>query len=157
MLFQLNTHTFLFADEGDDDGDMSPTAAGATLAVCTVLCAFNSEYLISSISGLVPDRVVWLRPLAGLVSTWTISKEFVGIILLPIIGNAAEHYTSVVVALNNKMDLSLGCAVGSSCQMLLFVMPVTVLVGWMFGQPMSLDLHAFEVLILIISVIIVTG
>lgn len=55
------------------------------------------------------------------------------------------------------MDLSLGCAVGSSCQMLLFVTPVTVLIGWLCGQPMTLDLHTFEIMILLISVMIITG
>eukprot|EP01057_Protomagalhaensia_wolfi_P001122 Protomagalhaensia_wolfi_Nauph_80__1121@NODE_165_length_3359_cov_142_432831_g124_i0_p1_GENE_NODE_165_length_3359_cov_142_432831_g124_i0NODE_165_length_3359_cov_142_432831_g124_i0_p1_ORF_typecomplete_len454_score42_49Na_Ca_ex/PF01699_24/7_6e23Na_Ca_ex/PF01699_24/1_5e20_NODE_165_length_3359_cov_142_432831_g124_i017373098 len=143
MLFQLGTHSWLYNDDADDDGDMTAGAAALILGLCTVTCTFNSEYLISSIEGVV--------------SSWDVSKEFLGIILLPIIGNAAEHYTSVLVALNNKMDLSLGCAVGSSCQMLLFVTPVTVLIGWIVGQPMTLDLHTFEIMILLICVIIISG
>eukprot|EP00382_Lankesteria_abbotti_P011031 CAMPEP_0113849304 /NCGR_PEP_ID=MMETSP0372-20130328/3044_1 /TAXON_ID=340204 /ORGANISM="Lankesteria abbotti" /LENGTH=92 /DNA_ID=CAMNT_0000819055 /DNA_START=979 /DNA_END=1257 /DNA_ORIENTATION=+ /assembly_acc=CAM_ASM_000359 len=55
------------------------------------------------------------------------------------------------------MDLSLACAVGSSCQMALFVTPFTVLVGWALDQPMSLDLHAFELLVLVMSVLIITS
>lgn len=144
-----NAGTNIKYDNDDDDEeeeaavDMSAAVAAAVLGVCTVLCSFNSEYLISSISGVV--------------NSWTLSKEFIGIILLPIIGNAAEHYTSVVVAINNKMDLSLGCAIGSSAQMLLFVTPMTVLFGWILGQPVSLDLHAFEILVLILSIQIISN
>jgi len=122
---------------------MSPVGAAIVLGIATVTCSFNSEYLISSIEGVVGSS--------------NLSKEFVGIILLPIIGNAAEHYTSVVVAMKNKMDLSIACAVGSSCQMALFVTPFTVLVGWCMGQPMSLDLHAFEVLVLLFAVLVLTS
>ncbi|EZG43644.1 calcium/proton exchanger [Gregarina niphandrodes] len=150
MIFQLRTHSFLYTpvtEEEDDDQEeevsMGPCAAAVVLGVGTVLCSFSSEFLIASIQGTV--------------SSFHISKEFIGIILLPIIGNAAEHYTSVVVAIHNSMDLSLGCAVGSACQMLLFVTPVTVLVGWIVQQPMSLDLHAFEILVLVLAIIIITG
>lgn len=73
------------------------------------------------------------------------SKEFIGIIILPIIGNAAEHYTAIVMAGRNKMDLSLGVAVGSGCQMMLLVTPFTVLFGWLYEKPMSLNFHPFQI------------
>merc|ERR1712137_1174034 len=76
---------------------------------------------------------------------------------LPIIGNAAEHYTAIIVAGKNKMDLSLGVAVGSSCQMALLVTPFTVLVGWIFDKDMSLDFHMFHVAVLLTSVLIVAN
>lgn len=143
LIFQMGTHAFLFEDEEDEEADLSPAWAGAILAICTVICALCSEFLVQSI--------------AGTVDSWNVSKSFIGIILLPIIGNAAEHYTSVIVALRNKMDLSLACAIGSSCQMALFVTPFTVLVGWVLGQPMSLDLRAFEMAVLLMAVLIVTS
>ena len=68
-----------------------------------------------------------------------------GIILLPIIGNAAEHYTAVAVAGRNKMDLSLGVAVGSSIQIALFATPMAVLFGWFLDKPFSLDFHMFQI------------
>merc|ERR1719171_2576702 len=93
----------------------------------------------------------------GTVKAWGLSQEFIGIILLPIIGNAAEHYTAITTAVYNKMDLSLGVAVGSSCQMALLVTPFTVVIGWAFGKPMTLDFHPFQVAVLLLSVLIVAN
>ena len=85
------------------------------------------------------------------------SRLFTGVILLPIIGNAAEHATAVTVALKNKMDLSMSVAVGSSLQVALFVAPVLVIVGWMIGQPMDLDFNPFELVAVAVSVLIVNS
>merc|ERR1712107_100143 len=103
----------------------------------------GTEYLITSIQGTV--------------HRWKVSKEFIGIVILPIIGNAAEHYTAIIVAGRDKMDLSLGIAVGSSCQMALLVTPFTVLVGWWCDRPMSLDFHPFQVTVLLCAVLIVAN
>merc|ERR1711937_1034085 len=92
----------------------------------------------------------------GTVEDLEASKEFIGIIMLPIIGNAAEHYTAITVAARNKMDLSLGVAAGSSCQMALLVTPWTVLVGWFYGSEMTLDFHAFQLAVLLMAVFLVT-
>eukprot|EP00922_Rhytidocystis_sp_ex-Travisia-forbesii_P056022 GHVS01082940.1.p1 GENE.GHVS01082940.1~~GHVS01082940.1.p1 ORF type:complete len:126 (-),score=20.64 GHVS01082940.1:158-535(-) len=107
---------------------MTREAAVGVLVVITVAVAFSSEYLIASTDGVVKSAS----------SSFPSAKGFIGIILLPIIGNAAEHYTAVLVAMRNKMDLSLGCAVGSSCQMALFVRPFCVTASWVFGIPMTL-------------------
>ena len=80
-----------------------------------------------------------------------------GIILLPIIGNAAEHYTAVVVAGRNKMDLSLGVAVGSSIQIALFATPMAVLFGWFLDKPFSLDFHMFQIVVLLVSILILNS
>jgi Ca2+:H+ antiporter len=69
---------------------------------------------------------------------------FTGVILLPIIGNAAEHATAVRVALKDKMDLAVSVTVGSSLQIALFVAPVLVIAGYFIGQPMALDFDPFE-------------
>eukprot|EP00923_Selenidium_pygospionis_P037861 GHVN01066264.1.p1 GENE.GHVN01066264.1~~GHVN01066264.1.p1 ORF type:complete len:513 (-),score=49.26 GHVN01066264.1:2625-4163(-) len=147
LVFQLRTHAFLFVqdeeeEEDTEEPDLTPWLAGAILTICTVLCTFSTEYLVDSISGVV-DK-------------WNVSREFIGIILLPIIGNAAEHYTAIVVATKDKMDLSLAVAVGSSCQMALFVTPFAVLSAWALGVEMTLNFHPFEVVVLLLSVLIMT-
>jgi len=155
LLFMMKTHTFFFESEeqesmkeensesvdDDEDVDMTPRTATVVLAVCTILTSFCTEYLITSIQGTV--------------HRWKVSKEFIGIVILPIIGNAAEHYTAIIVAGRDKIDLSLGVAVGSSCQMALLVTPFTVFAGWVFEQPMTLDFHPFQVSVLFMSVLIV--
>jgi Ca2+:H+ antiporter len=146
LYFQLGTHRALF--EGEDDGeeeevaDLSPVTAGILLMVLTVVTSFATDFMIHSIKGTV--------------SKWNVCKEFIGIIMLPIIGNAAEHYTAITCAAKNKMDLALGVAAGSSCQMALLVTPFTVLVGWVYGQDMTLDFHMFQLGVLFLSIFLAT-
>jgi len=147
LVFQLKTHASLFQDENggeeeEEAPDLSPFTAGALLCICTVVTSFATDALIEAIQGTIEQ--------------WSISKEFIGIILLPIIGNAAEHYTAIKVAMQNKMDLSLGVAAGSSCQMALLVTPFTVMVGWFYGTEMTLNFHAFQLAVLLFSVFLVT-
>lgn len=146
LMFQLKTHAELFQDEegGDDEDppDLSAPAAAVLLAVATVTTSFATDFLIEA--------------LKGTVDSWNVSKEFVGIILLPIIGNAAEHYTAITVAMRNKMDLSLGVAAGSSCQMALLVTPFTVIVGWFLDKEMTLNFHAFQLSVLLFAVLLVS-
>lgn len=73
-----------------------------------------------------------------------LSEAFIGLILLPIIGNAAEHVTAVTVAAKNKLDLSLGVSLGSSIQIALFITPVVVVLGWILDKEMSLYFSLFE-------------
>lgn len=153
--FQLKTHAWLFEDpegegeegeEGEGDGDqptMSTAASTALLAVSTTTTSFATEFLISSIQGTVTN--------------WGLSKGFIGIILLPIIGNAAEHYTAIKVAMQNKMDLALGVAAGSSCQMTLLVTPFAVLLGAIYDVDMSLNFHSFQFAVLLFSVFLVNS
>ncbi|MEO0536225.1 MAG: calcium/proton exchanger [Cyanobacteria bacterium P01_A01_bin.123] len=108
---------------------------GATLAV-----AVESELLVDALE-VATEQL-------GL------TRLFTGVILLPIIGNAAEHATAVTVAMKNKMDLSLSVAVGSSLQIAMFVAPVLVLVGWFMGQPMDLDFNPFELVAVAVAVLI---
>ncbi|GJE96599.1 calcium proton exchanger [Phanerochaete sordida] len=111
------------------------------LAVVTVIVAVTAEFLVSSIDGLT--------------STGNISKEFVSLVLLPIVGNAAEHVTAVTVSVKDKIDLSLGVAVGSSIQIALFVIPFIVTLGWIMGKPLSLLFDPYESIVLFLSVLIV--
>eukprot|EP00927_Polykrikos_kofoidii_P057317 TRINITY_DN51437_c0_g1_i1.p1 TRINITY_DN51437_c0_g1~~TRINITY_DN51437_c0_g1_i1.p1 ORF type:complete len:425 (-),score=72.44 TRINITY_DN51437_c0_g1_i1:169-1443(-) len=145
LVFQLGTHKSLFESEGEEEEeapDMGQVFAAVLLAILTVVTSCQTDFLIHSIRGTV--------------DSWDVSEEFIGIIMLPIIGNAAEHYTAITVAARNKMDLSLGVAAGSSCQMALLVTPFTVLVGWYYGVDMSLDFHAFQLCVLFLAVFLAT-
>lgn len=159
LYFQLKSHANLFDEEADKpdeneggennensdevkEGDtLSPVAAGIALVIITVLVAICAEYLVDSIDSIVQRA--------------HISKTFIGLILLPIVGNAAEHVTAVVVSYKNKMNLALGVAVGSSLQIALFVTPFLVILGWIIGSPMTLRFETFEVVVFFISVLVV--
>jgi len=121
---------------------MGPWAAAGVLVVVTVLVAICAEYLVDSIDSLV--------------ETAHISKTFVGLILLPIVGNAAEHVTAVVVAVKDKMDHAMGVALGSSLQIALLVTPFLVILGWIIGEDMTLHFETFETVVFFLSVLVVT-
>jgi Ca2+:H+ antiporter len=85
-----------------------------------------------------------------------VSVEFVSLILLPIVGNAAEHATAVTVACKDKMDLAIGVAVGSSLQIALLVIPIMILVGWILGDNcMNMSFDPFQVAVLFIAILLV--
>eukprot|EP00878_Enallax_costatus_P001697 GHUV01001852.1.p1 GENE.GHUV01001852.1~~GHUV01001852.1.p1 ORF type:complete len:445 (+),score=115.57 GHUV01001852.1:219-1553(+) len=141
LVFQLGTHHNLFAGGEDENGAeplMTLTAAGLWLAGITVLVAFLSEFLTGSIEEVS--------------SQWGLSRSFLGFIILPIAGNACEHITAVFVAAKDKMDLSLGVAIGSSIQIGLFAVPFVTIVGWILGHPFSLGFDPFAALVLLLSV-----
>jgi Ca2+:H+ antiporter len=147
LYFQLYSHHNLFSDvenQGDEQEEgqiLSPVAAGVALVVVTVMVAICAEFLVDSIDSIVESA--------------HISKTFVGLILIPIVGNAAEHVTAVIVAYKGKMDLAINVAIGSSMQIALFVTPFLVILGWIMGQPMTLHFQGFETIIFFISVLIV--
>ncbi|KAK3335866.1 serine/threonine protein kinase-like protein [Cercophora scortea] len=121
----------------------SRTTAVLLLLVSTGLVAVCAEFMVDSISEVVADG-------SG------VSEAFVGLILLPVVGNAAEHVTAVSVALKNKMDLAIGVALGSSIQIALFVTPLVVLLGWAMGKDqMSLFFTLFETICMFVSTFIV--
>ncbi|KAH7027914.1 Ca2+ transporter [Microdochium trichocladiopsis] len=116
-------------DEEEKEEHMSPWSAGVVLIVTTVLVSICADYLVDSIDSLV-ERA-------------HISRNFIGLILIPIVGNAAEHVTAVVVAVKNKMDLAMGVAIGSSIQIALFVTPFLVILGWIMDRDMDLHFETF--------------
>jgi Ca2+:H+ antiporter len=131
-------------DEEDDFEEPSLSVIGAiiTLALSTTMVAFCSEFMVSSIEGVT--------------ETGGVSTTFVGLILLPIVGNAAEHATAVTVAIKDKMDLSIGVAVGSSMQIALLVLPLIVVLGWILGKDcMTLYFDTFQIATLFVSVLLV--
>lgn len=155
LYFQLKSHSDLFEgesgssleaqDQHDDEHDeriLQPWAAGVVLLIVTVAVSFCAEFLVSSIDSIVEAT--------------SISKTFIGIILIPIVGNAAEHVTAVVVAYKNKMDLAIGVAIGSSLQIALFVTPFLVILGWIMGRDMTLHFQTFETVAFFLSGLVVT-
>ena len=110
------------------------------LAISTAGVAYLSELLVGSVEPIV------LR--------FGISEFFLGIILIPIVGNVAEHLVAVKVALQNQMDLSVEIVMASSLQIALFVAPVLVFIGLLMGQPLHLIFNQFELLALIVGVLI---
>lgn len=152
LYFQLKSHKELFEEDehhGDGDGDeeseeeqiLSPWAAGVALVVVTVMVAVCAEFLVDSIDSIV--------------ETMHISKTFIGLILLPIVGNAAEHVTAVVVSMKNKMNLAIGVAIGSSMQIALLVTPFLVILGWIMDKDMTLQFETFETVVFFLSVLVV--
>lgn len=146
LLFSMKTHIHLYdagiaAIEEENSGHkVNIWLWVAVLAAATVTVAYESELLVES--------------LESATATLGLTALFTGVILLPIIGNAAEHTTAVTVAMKNKMELSVSVAVGSSLQIALFVAPVLVLVGWAIGQPMDLSFSPFEVVAVGVAVLI---
>ena len=104
--------------------------------------------------GVAVESELLVNSLEAATSSLGLTPLFTGVILLPIVGNAAEHATAVTVALKNKMDLSMSVAVGSSLQIALFVAPVLVIAGWFLGQPMDLDFNPFELVAVAVAVLI---
>jgi Ca2+:H+ antiporter len=127
--------------EGEEE-NISRTTAIFLLLISTGLVAVCAEFMVDSINAVVSSN-------SGL------SEAFIGLIILPIVGNAAEHVTAVTVASKNKMDLAIGVAVGSSIQIALFVTPFVVLLGWCMGKEMSLYFTLFETVSLFVSAFIV--
>ncbi|KAL6778899.1 CAX1 [Auxenochlorella protothecoides x Auxenochlorella symbiontica] len=141
LTFQLKTHSDLFASgESEDNPALSLSGALAFLSAITVIVAVCSEFLTGAIEA-VSEK-------------FNINPSFLGLIVLPIAGNACEHITAVFVAFKNKMDLAIGVAVGSSIQIALFAIPFTVLAGWVMGTTFTLDFDVFSVLMLTVAVIL---
>jgi len=145
LLFQLYTHVEIFRgpqdeDEDEDEASLSPYVASFLLFLATVFVSLSSEWLVASIDGLVEE--------------WHMGKSFVGVILLPIVGNACEHAGAVRMAMVEKVDITLGIAVGSSTQIALFVVPFAVLAGWVIDQPMDLNFGQMNTTVMFFSVLI---
>lgn len=146
LLFTLKTHKQLFSSgaaatpEHEASLGWSRKKSIMVLLGATICVAVMSEFLVGSVEAA--------REKFGL------SEVFVGVIVVAIVGNAAEHSTAVLMALKNKMDLSIGIAVGSSLQIALFVAPVLVFVSYAFGHPMNLEFTMTEVVAVIVTVLV---
>ncbi|KAE8543168.1 calcium/proton exchanger [Cryptococcus gattii VGV] len=115
--------------------------------------ALGMLFLMTALAGVTAEWLV--DSIDGLTATGNVSREFVGLILLPVIGNSVEHITAVTVSVKDKLNLSMSIAVGSSIQVSLCLLPILVLIGWAIGQPMLLFFDTFETMTLVISVLLV--
>lgn len=155
MVFATVTHAYQFADTdgdnmgGSDDGDSDrvPPTMGFAIGVLVTSIAFvavSSEMLIGSIEGFAKSA--------------KLSPAFIAVVLLPIIGNAVEHMSAVLVALHNKMDMSVGIAIGSSVQIALFATPLLVILSWLLPcQRLTLLFSDFHVVGLLMTVLVVNS
>lgn len=141
LWFTLKTHKHLYAGAAEEHG-RHPVKVGRaviTLVVATVLVAWMSEMLVGAVEEA--SHVLGL------------TEVFVGVIVVAIVGNAAEHSTAVIVAIKNHMDLSLNIAIGSSIQIALFVAPLLVFASYAMPHgPMDLRFSPFEVLAVMAAV-----
>ncbi|EFH52366.1 hypothetical protein ARALYDRAFT_485541 [Arabidopsis lyrata subsp. lyrata] len=152
LIFQLWTHRQFFeAQEDDDDAyddevtvEETPVigfwSGFAWLVGMTILIALLSEYVVATIEDAS--------------DSWGLSVSFISIILLPIVGNAAEHAGAIIFAFKNKLDISLGVALGSATQISLFVVPLSVIVAWILGIKMDLNFNILETSSLALAIII---
>ena len=143
LLFQLRTHSELFATDGThehEESSMSMREAIILLVVSTILVSWMAEILVHSLEEAADDV--------------NMSHLFIGVILLPMFGNAAEHFTAVSVAAKNKMDLSFAIAIGSSTQIAVFVAPLMVIIAWALGLPLTFEFGLLETVAAFLAVLI---
>ncbi len=124
----------------EEKATMSLKMAVGLLVAATIAVVIMSEILVGV-----------LEPTA---ESWGLSEVFIGLIVVPLVGNVAEHMVAVKAAYNNDMDLSMGIALGSGLQVALFVAPVLVLVGALIGKPIPMVFNAWEIIALIAAVLL---
>ncbi len=146
LIFSLVTHGDLFTGEQDKKSEENGEhvwpvrRAVMTLVIATGAVAWMSEFLVGAVEAAR--------------SSFGVTETFVGVIVIAVIGNAAEHSTAVTMALKNKMDLAIGIAVGSSLQIALFVTPVLVLASLFFPKHLSLEFSLPEVIAMVAAVFV---
>ncbi len=144
LYFTLHTHKHLYKGEVEDERSIAPKwsilKATIILFATTVAVAFLSETLVSVI-----------RPVVAQFG-WT--ELFIGVIIVAIVGNVAEHLSAITAAVKNKMDLSIQISIGSATQIVMFVAPSLVLVSLALGHPMNLVFNTFELVAIIFSVFV---
>jgi Ca2+:H+ antiporter len=144
LLFSLHTHKHLYTEEvGKYEPKWSVAKSVAVLLASTLAVAWVSEILVGSIEPLV---VAW---------GWT--ELFIGVIFIAIIGNAAEHFSAITVAIKNRMDLAFQISIGSAIQIAMFVAPALALLSLLFPIHMGLVFNTFELAAIIFSVFIVNA
>eukprot|EP00760_Papus_ankaliazontas_P007869 PhM_4_TR13571/c0_g1_i1/m.80123/K07300/chaA, CAX; Ca2+:H+ antiporter len=146
LSFQLVTHKHVF-DDDDNEGEeeeeypqFSFVFGVVLMGIVGTIISVCSDYLVESIDGTV--------------HSWSLSRHFIGVILIPIVGNAAEHVAAITQAYKGNLDISFGIAIGSSIQIACFVVPFTVLTAWACGLPLTMNFHPFATCIVFCSVVV---
>jgi len=142
LVFSFFTHKDIVSSVEEEKGEAKwgKYKSLIVLLTATLAVAFESEILVGSIEATAK--------LLG----W--NDMFIGIIIIAIIGNAAEHSTAIIMAIKNKMDIALEIAIGSSLQVALFVAPILVFASLLLGNPMDLIFHQFELVGIVLAVLI---
>jgi len=142
LYFQFKSHSHLFATDGshNEEPEMTKKDAIRLLVLATIFVSWMAEILVHSVESAADD--------VGL------PHLFIGVILLPLFGNAAEHFTAVSVAAKNKMDLSFAIAVGSSTQIAVFVAPLMVVIAWLLDVPLTFEFGILETVSVFLAVMI---
>ncbi len=151
LFFSMKTHKYIYLQEEvhsttekieteESEEEVNLGLSIGILLICTVVLVFVSDILVESIEKTI--------------STLGLTSLFTGVILIPLFGGIVEYITCVTFAINNKMELAVSVAIGSSLQIALFVAPILVLVGWVIGQPMNLIFNPFELVAVAMAVII---
>ena len=140
LLFQLKTHSHLFATDNvhHEEPQMDQKDAIILLVLATILVSWMAEVLVHSVESAAEQ--------------YHLPYIFIGVILLPLFGNAAEHFTAVSVAAKNKMDLSFAISIGSSTQIAVFVAPLMIMVAWMWGVPLTFEFGILETIAVFLAV-----
>jgi len=143
LVFTLKTHRNLYASDRDEHSTERIGPALGMLVGATIGVAWMSELLVGSV--------------AETAHALGMSELFIGVVIVAIVGNAAEHYTAVVMAARNQMDVAIGIAVGSSTQIALFVAPTLVFLSYLIAPaPMDLLFTVFELVAVGIAVLTIT-
>ena len=149
LLFKLRTHAVLWEEDEPDDGEadtpasvsLPPFPAALWLTASLVFVVFCSKTLFESIEG----------------SVWASHRMFLGFVILPFLGNVKDYLSSCRVGLENKLDLSILWTLGSSMQILLFVLPLLVTIGWIFDKSITLQFQSFELVAVFIGIFVVNS
>lgn len=165
IFFQLRTHSQLFEITAgtEDDGTVKKQRSRLSAAhVCATVppeMALSTAIIVLAVSSASILWCTWylVKNIQSVSDEYKIPKPFIGLIILPMLGNAAEHTTAVTAAYHDLMDLSIGVAVGSSTQVALFLVPFSVFAGWYYDLPIALGFDCFFATVLILSVFIASG
>ncbi|XP_042444620.1 vacuolar cation/proton exchanger 1a-like isoform X1 [Zingiber officinale] len=153
LFFQLKTHRRLFKSQEEKEDDANDdvvtedkpvigfASAMVWLAAMAIMISLLSEYVVETIEAVS--------------HSWGLSVSFISIILLPIVGNAAEHAGAIIFAFKNKLDITLGVSLGSATQISMLVVPLCVIVAWITGIKMDLDLNLLETGSLIMAILVI--
>ena len=142
LVYAFTAQRDLFRSTPHGEDEEPPLATGAAvgvLAVTTALTAIQAELLVGAIEPALAQ--------------FGLTELFVGVIVVAVVGNAAEHYSAITAARSNQMSLAVEISVGSSAQIALLVAPVMVLYSWALGRPMSLLFNPFEITAIALSVV----
>jgi calcium/proton exchanger cax len=147
LYFQLGSHAHLFQEDNDaeanEDEELGFWASIVVLVISTLGVTQCSDYLVDSVDGVVEASGV--------------SRTFIGLIIVPIVGNAGEFFAAVSMAMKGKLDLAISMIVGATLQIALFVTPFMVILGWIFDIDMSLRFETFETIVFYLAVLVVNS